>query len=113
MWSYAAAGTVTSFAVDGVERFSVERVLAIGEADQEGQVAEPVDPPRDAARQLVSRLQGVGSEDFAGGASGLEPVSNVVSRFSDRKHRQRQLDVNALVESAMTLHHWTERRLAD
>ena len=38
-----------------MERFGVDRVLAVGEADQQGQIAEPVYPPRDAAGELGGR----------------------------------------------------------
>ena len=37
----------------------------VGETDQKGQVAEPIDPPRDASRELVQRLHGGGLENGA------------------------------------------------
>ena len=66
---------------DGFDLLGGELVQAIGEADQQRQIGQPVDLPRNAVAEIVKRFEGVGREDFARGAGGARAGAGRNRRF--------------------------------
>ena len=68
-------------------------------ADQQREIGQAVDLPRDAVAEVVERFERVGREDFARGSGRLEPVADVDGRFLGREGPQERANGNTFGEA--------------
>ena len=66
---------------DGFDLVGRDLRQAVGEADEEGQIGQAIDLARQAVREVVEGLGGVGGEDFACCTRGLQAMADIGRRF--------------------------------